>query len=165
MLSLCELPRSTFQSWIKAGLDIEEPDGAYGLSQVLSVAILVAARKYLGLEELVGAWRAANGSGAANQMLTAARGLGKGDRFDLVVEPAHGSIAIARTNSELVKAVRHPGAPRAVVVLDLAERILLVNASFKRMAGYEPRPVEKRRGRPRRRHVEVDGRSLRGGSA
>jgi hypothetical protein len=156
MFNLCELPRSTFQSWVKAGLDIEDPGGAYGLADVLAILLLVHARRYLGLEEMAGAWRELGREGAIGTMIRAACDLEEGERFDLVLEPEHGSILVARSNPELVNAVRHPGAPRPVVVLDLSEAIQLVKKSFMRLANRSPRPREKRRGRPRRKAAEVE---------
>jgi hypothetical protein len=154
MLSLCKLARSTFQSWVKAGLDIEDEGGAYGLSKVLAVALLVEARRHLGLEELLGAWWELARSDDLSAILGAARRLEKGERFDLVIEPEHASIALARSDVELVAAVRHPGAPRSVVVVDLSDRTLLVKESFFRLASRAPRPEKKRRGRPRRKEAE-----------
>lgn len=155
MFSLCELPRSTFQSWVKAGLDIQDPGGAYGLDDVLEIALLVQARRYLGLEELAGGWRQLTRSGVVGEIVTAARELKEGERFDLVLEPEHASIVAAGNNDELINAVRHPGAPRPVVVLTVSEEIQLIKESFARLAKTAPRPTEKRRGRPRRQSADV----------
>jgi hypothetical protein len=162
MFSLCELPRSTFQSWVKAGLDIQDPGGAYGLADVLAISILVHARRHLGLEEMVSAWRDLALTGGAGEIIAAARAAEEGERLDLVLEPEHASIAVARSNDELVAAVRHPGAPRPVIVIDLADAIQLVKESFRRLAKTAPRPSEKRRGRPRRQPAGVEALPTRG---
>lgn len=155
MFSLCELPRSTFQSWVKAGLDIQDSGGAYDLDDVLEIAVLVQARRYLGLDELVGGWRQLTRSGAAKEIVAAARELKEGEQFDLVLEPEHASIVAAGNAEELIDAVRHPGAPRPVVVLAVSEEIQLVKESFARLAKTAPRPTKKRRGRPRRQGADV----------
>ncbi len=155
MFSLCELPRSTFQSWVKAGFDIQDPGGAYGLDDVLEIALLVQARRYLGLEELAGGWRQLTRSGVAGEIVVAARELKEGEQFDLVLEPEHASIVAAGNNDELIDAVRHPGAPRPVVVLAVSGEIQLIKESFARLAKTAPRPAEKRRGRPRRQSADV----------
>jgi hypothetical protein len=155
MFSLSGLPRSTFQSWIKAGLDIQDPGGAYSLDDVLEIALLVQARRYLGLEELVSGWRQLTRSGAANAIVAAARGMQQGEQLDLVIEPDHAAIVAARNNEELIAAVRHPGAPRPVVVLTVSEEIQLVKEAFARLAKTAPRPTEKSRGRPRRQGADV----------
>jgi hypothetical protein len=149
MLGLCDLPRSTRQSWERAGLNVGDAGGAYGEGAVLEIALLVMIREHLGLEEMIGAWRDLTSSGTAAEIINRARHLRERDRFDLVLEPEHAGIRVARTNAELAAAVRHPGAPRPVVVVDIAERIRLVRDSFRRLAVHEPRPQVKRPGRPR----------------
>jgi hypothetical protein len=161
MLGLCDLPRSTFQSWLKAGLDLADPGGAYGLAETLEVAVLVQARRHLGLEEMAGAWRSAIRSGRRDEIVRRAVALEEGGRLDLVVQPQHASLAVADTDAELVRAVRHPTAPRPVVVLDVAAPLMLVKEGFEGMATAGSRPSERRRGRPRRQPAEV--RTLRTG--
>jgi hypothetical protein len=149
MLGLCGLPRSTRQSWERAGLNVGDAGGAYGEGAVLEIALLVIIREHLGLDEIIGAWRDLTSSGVAAELINHARCLREQDRFDLVLEPEHAGIRVARTNAELVAAVRHPGAPRPVVVVDIAERIRLVRESFRRLATHGSRPQVKRPGRPR----------------
>jgi hypothetical protein len=59
--------------------------------------------------------------------------------------------------------VRHPGAPRPVVVLDIAERICHIRDSFRRLANFGPRPQVKRPGRPSRAAAKV--RTIHGGAS
>jgi hypothetical protein len=148
-LELCELTRSSFNSWKTAGIDIEPEGGAYGLAQVVPLLLLVAARSYLPPKEMVGAWRDLKGSGEIDEIVNAARGLKEGGRFDLVIEPAHAALRVARSDSALLDAVRHPGAPRPVVVLDLAERVRQTVGAFNRIANRTTPPAERSRGRPR----------------
>jgi hypothetical protein len=155
MLGLCGLPRSTRQSWERAGLDIGDVGGAYGEGAVLEIALLVIIREHLGLEEMVSAWRELSNSGAAADLINQARCLHDKDRFDLILEPDHAGIRAASTNGQLVAAVRHPGAPRPVVVVDIADRIRLVRDSFRRLATHEPRPQVKRPGRPRSKVTQI----------
>lgn len=155
MLGLCGLPRSTRQSWERAGLNVGDAGGAYGEGAVLEIALLVIIREHLGLEEMVSAWRDLSNSGAAVELINQARGLRDKDRFDLVLEPDHAGIGVARTNGQLVAAVRHPGAPRPVVVVDIADRMRLVRNSFRRLATHEPRPQVKRPGRPRSKVTQI----------
>jgi hypothetical protein len=155
MLGLCDLPRSTFQSWLKAGLDLADPGGAYGLAETLEIAVLVHARRHLGLEEMAGAWKSATRSGRREEIVRRAVALEEGDRFDLVIQPQHASLVVAESDAELVRAVRHPTAPRPVVVLDIADSLLLVKEGFEGLATVGSRPSETRRGRPRRQAADV----------
>lgn len=148
-LELCEITRSSFNSWRSAGIDIEPEGGAYRLAQIVPLLLLVAARSYLPPKEMVGAWRDLKGSGELEEIVSAARGIEAGDRFDLVVEPGHAALRVARSESALLDAVRHPGAPRPVVVLDLAERVRQAVGAFNRLANRTPPPAERSRGRPR----------------
>jgi hypothetical protein len=45
--------------------------------------------------------------------------------------------------------VRHPGAPRSVVVLDVSERLLLAMQAFHRFSKSSKRPTARRPGRPK----------------
>jgi hypothetical protein len=81
--------------------------------------------------------------------------LDQGDRFDLVVEPDFGGICVATDDADLVEAVRHPGAPRAVFVIPLAEKLVLIRDAFRRFATAAKRPTERKVGRPARRRVDI----------
>jgi hypothetical protein len=129
-------------------LNVGDAGGAYGEGAVLEIAVLVAIRNYLGLDEMVGAWRHFVSSGHAAELVNHARRLDSKGRLDLILEPNHAGIRFARTNPELVRAVRHPGAPRPVVVIDIAEWMRLVRESFRRIATTASRPQTKRPGRP-----------------
>jgi hypothetical protein len=149
MLSLCRLSRSTFQSWRRSGLDLPGTGGAYGLNEVLTLTILVAVRDFLAPKEMVAAWRHLVRSGREEEILSSARGLERGDRFDLVIEPELASLELARSDEELVAAVRHPTYPREFVVVDGAERVYTVVDAFSRLGNETPRPRQKGPGRPR----------------
>src|SRR4051794_39550613 len=116
MLSLCELPRSTFHSWERAGLLVRDPGGAYDERAVVEIALLASLREHFSLEDLVNAWGAHRQAGAVDSFIRRAFELQPGGQYDLVVEPQYAGITVAAEEAELVAAVRHPGAPRAVLV-------------------------------------------------
>lgn len=154
MLELCSLSRSTFQSWRKAGLDIGEESGgyksgAYGLNEAITLAILVSIREFLPTREMVLVWQRLVATGEAPKLTNAARNLKKGSRFDLVVEPRHAALTLAQTEEALVEAVRHPGDPRPVVVIDASERIYTVVRTFGLIGNRAPPPKKRTAGRPR----------------
>ena len=97
---------------------------------------------------MVGAWRAFDSSGTREGVVNYARGLETGNRFDLVVEPDHAALRIARDDAELFDGVRHPGSPRPVIVLDLADDRAVVG-TFNRIANRTKPPSERSPGRPR----------------
>lgn len=150
MLSVCGLPRSTFQSWGRNGLELANAQGAYGLYEVIGVALLVEMRRYVGVEDLVAVWDDLGAGDSLPALVAKARALQLGDRLDVILEPEHGRATIACGDSELAAAVRHPSAPRPIIVLDVAERVAHVTATFHRLAKNAPRPQEKRPGRPKR---------------
>jgi hypothetical protein len=161
MLSLTGLPRSTFSSWTDDGFLQADPGAAYDLEGVLEIALLVEIRKFLG-DHTVPAWNYLRDSDRDAEMVEAAAALERGGRFDLVFEPDHSGIAMARDDESLATAVRHPGAPRPVIVVDVADRLLLVREGFQKSRSTRPRPSTRRAGRPRRR-AEV--RVLHGGAS
>jgi len=160
-IDLCELTRSSFNSWQNAGIDLAPENGAYGLRQIVPLVLLVAARSYLPPKEMVGAWLEMENSGEMEGLVNAARSLEQGDRFDLVVEPAHAKLHVAQTEVELLDAVRQPGAPKPVIVLDLADRIRTVVSTFNRIANRTAPPVERSPGRPRSAERGSNVRALR----
>lgn len=161
-LALCRLSRSTSNSWKKSGLDLISDRAAYGLTEVIGLALLVTAREYLPPKELVNAWRVFSASPAGAAALNAARNLEAGERFDLVVEPEHAGFLVARSDAELLEAVSTPMAPRPVVVLDVSARIKQVVDTFNRLANRTKPPAERAPGRPR--NTERDNvRALHGG--
>jgi hypothetical protein len=149
MLSICGLPRSSFQGWNRAGLGLLDSGGAYGLREAVAISLLVAARDQMGVEELVAAWRAFDGSGEADELVRAVRGAEKGDRFDLVVAPVGGSMTVVRNDDELVRAVRDPEVPTAFAVIDVSARLRAVRDSFGRYQKQTKRPQKRRPGRPK----------------
>jgi hypothetical protein len=151
MLTLVELPRSTFLGWTKEPGFVEADLGAaYGLDEVLEMALLTKVRKYLG-DDTISAWKHLRRKGTAAEMVGAARALEAEDRFDLVLEPEHGGICMVRSDKELIAAVKVAGAPRPVIVLDVADWLRLVKAGFERKRSTAARPLERRAGRPRRK--------------
>jgi hypothetical protein len=160
-LGLCRLSRSTLNSWKKSGLELASERAAYGLSEVIGLALLVAAREYLPPKELVNAWRSFSDSPTGIAAVNAARDLEPGARFDLIVEPEHAGFQVARNETELLEAVSTPMAPRPVVVLDLSARIRQIVDTFHRIANSTKPPSERSPGRPR--NAERDNvRTLRG---
>jgi hypothetical protein len=149
MLSICGLPRSTFQGWNRAGLGLVDAGGAYGLRQVVAISLLVAARDHMGAEELVAAWGEFDRSGAADELLEAVREAEKGDRFDLLVAPTSGAMLVVRDDEELVRALRHPEVPTTFAVIDVSGRLRAVRDSFARFQKTTKRPQKRRPGRPK----------------
>jgi hypothetical protein len=151
MLALCGLPRSTFQSWDRSGLFVRDPGGAYSEAAVLEIALLSALREHFSTEDLSRTWKSLRQDGAVERLVAAASRVEANARFDLVLEPQYGGIALARDDSELLTAVRHPAAPRAFLVLSLGERLQLVRQGFDRISTNERRPSERKVGRPAQR--------------
>jgi hypothetical protein len=149
MLSICALPRSTFQGWNRNGLGLVDAGGAYGLREVLAVSLLTAARDHMAAEELVAAWGAFEESGQADQLVEAVRGMEKGDRFDLVVAAASGSMTVVRDDGGLVEAVRDPEVPTTFTVIEVGARLRLARDAFGRFQKGSKRPQKRRPGRPR----------------
>jgi hypothetical protein len=155
MLDLCDLPRSTFQGWTRAGLFERDPGGAYGEGAVLELVLIACLRHYFSVDELSIRWPRLRQEGRVLAFVSRARELHEGNRYDVVIEPKHGGISLAGDDAELVKAVRHPGAPRPVVVVDLAPKMLLARDSFRASAPTGRRPSERKVGRPIRRGADV----------
>ena len=155
MLELCGLPRSTFHGWVKSGLVERDPGGAYGEGAVLEIVFIGALRDYFSVDELSLRWPRLRADGRVERFVACARRLRDRGRYDVVVEPQHGAISLAVSNAELIKAVRHPGAPRAVVVIDLAPRMLLARAGCRAWGVTGRRPNKRKVGRPARQPAEV----------
>lgn len=148
VLKVCELSRSTLQSWIRSGLDLAV-DAAYDLPALVALVLLVETRKFLTPKEMVEAWQALSREGVAERIVESAKRLEDGDRFDLVIDINHASLRIAESDADLMAAVRHSRRPRPVVVLDMAEPVLLAVKYFNDHANPTPRPERKGPGRPR----------------
>lgn len=151
MLALTGLPRSTFQAWRRA--KFVEPLPAYGEGDVLEMAIAAELRRHLRPDEATRAWAALRESGDLDAFVNVARRLEEGDRFDLVIEPNHLGVTLATDDASLVAAVRHPTAPRPVVVVALAEQLRHIRDSVRRTGITAARPKERRPGRPSRHAV------------
>jgi hypothetical protein len=155
MLELCGVPRSTFLGWVKSGMVDQDPAGAYTEEEMLEIVLLSGLRDQLSVQDLATLWPQLRAGNRVAEFLGRARSLGPADRFDLVVEPTHGNVTATGTDEELATAVRRPGPPRPVVVLDLASRLLLAREDFSRWARRGKRPQGRRVGRPTRRVAEV----------
>lgn len=153
MLGICSLPRSTFQGWNRLGLGLAHPGGAYGLREVLGISLLAAARDHAGAEELVVSWTAFNESGQADELVEAVRGMGKGDRFELVLAPVRGLMTVARDDEQLVRAVRDVETPTAFVVIDVSAKLHAARDDFERFQKTIKRPQTRRPGRPKKDQV------------
>lgn len=149
LLAICRLSRSTFQSWQRSGLSIARDSGAYDLTSVITLTVLVAIRDFLAPKDMVATWRHLVASGRAAEIVDAARHLRKGDRFDLIVEPESGALELAQSESELLNVVRYPAYPRPVVVVDAGSRMLTNVQAFSRKRNPTSPPTRKRPGRPR----------------
>ena len=155
MLELCELARSTFHGWARAGLVERDPGGTYGEGAVLELVLIAALRDHFSIDELLVRWPRLRHDGSVEEFVTRARKLRAGGRYDVIVEPKHGGITVAGDDVELVAAVRHPGAPRAVVVIDLAPKLLLALRSFRDWAVTGRRPSQRKVGRPARQSAAI----------
>lgn len=156
MLAINELPRSTFQGWTKAGLVERDPGGAYTLDTVLEMTLIAALRDHFSVDELTIRWPRLRNDGHVTDFVSRARNLGDGDRYDLAVEVNHGGISVATDDAELARAVRGPGAPRLMVVLEIAGRLRVVRDGFDAWAIAGRRPTKRKVGRPpSRRAAEV----------
>ncbi len=133
MLALCPLPRSVINSWKRAGIDLTNEAGAYGLEETISALLLGAAREHIKPKEMAEAWREFVNSGAHGDAVLRARKIDRCDRFDLIVDPRHATFQVATNDAELIDAVCHPGWPRPVVVVDAFEAISEVVGTFHRI--------------------------------
>lgn len=160
--SLTGVARTTFQSWTRAGIVDQDPGGAYGEGAVLEIALVGALREHFSVDELATRWSRLRSQGDVNRFLARARQLDSSERFDLVVEPELGGISVAADDEALVRAVRHEHAPRAVVVIPMAERLTSVRDSFRGWSTTAKRPTQRKRGRPARRRADL--KPVRGGA-
>jgi hypothetical protein len=156
LLTLTNTPRSTFRGWTKAGTFEQAADGAYGEGEVIELALLAELRNHLTTDDLASAWSEFSRSGELEQVVNWVRRMQPGNRLDLVVEPRHAGLTWARDDPALVAAVRHPMAPRPVVVVDVAERLVHIRDSFRRTASRTPRPAKRSAGRPSRAATRRD---------
>jgi hypothetical protein len=149
MLGLCRLPRSVLNSWKRAGIDLVNDAGAYGLSETISVLLLGAAREHIKPKEMAEAWRELIGSGGRDQIVQKARQIDDCERFDLIVDARHATLLVATTDAELIDAVCHTNWPRPVVVVDVAEGVADVVGAFNKVGNTTTRPQKRQAGRPR----------------
>jgi hypothetical protein len=158
MLEVVDLPRSTFQGWVSAGLVDRDPGAAYPLAVTLELVLLGALREMLSVEELKIRWAKLQRSRRVEDFVRRAQTLAAEDekedagaapdRYDLVVEIKHGGVSIATDDAELAAAVRYPGAPRPVVVLDLVPRLRNALDGFDAWSIVGRRPTTRKVGRP-----------------
>lgn len=150
MLGLCRLPRSVINSWKRAGIDLANEAGAYGLEETISVLLLGAAREHIKPKEMAEAWREFVNSGARQSTVLKARERNEDDRFDLIVDPRHATVQVATSDAQLIDAVCHPGWPRPVVVVDVSEAVSEVVRAFNKIGNPKTmKPEKKKPGRPR----------------
>lgn len=148
VLKLCELSRSTLQSWMRGGLDLAV-DTAYDLRALVALVLLAETRNFLAPKEMIEAWGALARRGDDADLVDAARNLEPGQRFDLIIDITYASLRVVQTETDLTGAVVHPRRPRPVVVLDMAEPVLLAVEYFQAHANRTPVPAKKGPGRPR----------------
>lgn len=148
-LQLCGVARSTWQTWIRQGLVDVGHGGTFSESDVLAVVFVAALRGYGTPSEALKIWRALQQTGAAHDFVERARKLDESSRLDLVIEPDNGRANVAGDSRALVQAVRHPEAPRRVIVVPLAEELRRVRDGFRALANVGPPAATRRRGRPR----------------
>lgn len=148
VLRLAELSRSTLRSWAQADLKFAA-GAAYDLKALVAIVLLAKCRSYLSPKEMAGAWRRVARTGAEAAILEAAKELEQGGRFDLIVDPQYASLTIARSDAELAQAVRRPSAPRAMIVVDVAEPVFAAVEHFTDHANKGSQPTRKAPGRPR----------------
>jgi hypothetical protein len=148
-LALCGMKRPTWTGWGEHGIVARPSDGAYDLHDVIRVALVSELRKVLGVDDMAAAWRGMTSDGVADEVIRLATTVQEDDRLDLVVEPASGRVQLATDDQELAQAVRHPTAPRAVIVISPAAELHRVVGGFANRALSADRPSVRRRGRPR----------------
>jgi hypothetical protein len=148
-LALCGIKRPTWTGWSDQGIVARPSDGAYGLDDVIRVALLSALRAVLGVDDMAAAWRGMTSGGIADEVIQLAPTIEEDDRLDLVIEPESGRVQLAKDDRALAQAVRHPLAPRAVIVISPAAELHRVVAGFANRARSGPRPKARRRGRPK----------------
>jgi hypothetical protein len=148
-LDLCGIKRPTWIAWSEQGFVARPDNGAYGLEDVVGVALVSQLRRALPVEDMTAAWRAIVKSGIADEVAKRAPTLREEDRLDLVIEPASGRVALATDDIELAQAVRHPSAPRAVIVISPGSELCRVVDGFTNRALSTEPPTQRRRGRPR----------------
>jgi hypothetical protein len=146
--ALCGIARPTWKSWVRAGLIEEDPGGSYDERQVLGVALIATLREHLGPHQTRTALQALARDGRWNDLLDRSRELADGGRFDLVLEPHSLIVRLATDDAALIAAVRHPGDPRPVVVLPVADRLRRIRDGFRTMALTGERPRARKPGRP-----------------
>jgi hypothetical protein len=152
---LCGLSRPGWKSWARIGLIEEDPGGVYDERQVLEIALAASLRDHLSPADARAAQQALKRDGHWSEMLTRAQRLQPGDSFDLVIEPRFCAVELAIDDDDLVRAVRHAGEPRLVLVVVLAERLLRIRDGFRRVARPRERPRERKRGRPPQELADV----------
>jgi hypothetical protein len=148
-LHLCGVKRATWAGWGKQGVVDRPEDGAYGLDDVLRVALAAEVRKVVGTDDMAAALRGLDAGGVVEEIFKSARDLKETDQLDLVIEPESGHVTLVKDNEALAGAVRHPSAPRRVIVVSPASELCRVIEGFANRAKGGVRPAARRPGRPR----------------
>ncbi len=148
-IELCRMKRQTWTTWADQGIVTRPANGAYGFGDVIRLALVSELRKILPVEDMAAAWRGISADGIADEIVELAGTLREDDRLDLVIEPESGRVVLATDDNALAQAVRHPTAPRPVIVISPAAELCRVAIGFSNRALSTPRPDARRRGRPR----------------
>jgi hypothetical protein len=153
-LDLCDVPRATWASWERHGFVARPENGAYGLADVIRIALVAQLRKHLQVDDVAAAMRGLEREGDFGKLVELAQNINEGDRLDLIIEPNTAKVKVACDDWTLVQAVRHPTAPRAVIVVSPADELYRIVAGFKNRSLLVAPPSIRRRGR-RRMGAEV----------
>lgn len=154
MTELCDLARSTWQSWVRERLFDLPADGLFGLEICLEVALAAAVRTQFSLAETRRVWGSARESGAAQLLVRRAREQDPVERFDLVIDMKHGAIAVATDDASVGRAIRQDGLAQTVCVVPVAAKLQSVKEGFAAF-GEDRVPGANRAGRPRKVSTNV----------
>lgn len=154
MTELCDLARSTWQSWVRERLFEVPADGFFGLEMCLEVALAAAVRTQFSLAETRRVWSSVRESGAAQLLVRRAREQDPIERFDLVIDMKHGVIAVATDDASVGRAIRQDGLPQTVCVVPVATKLQSVKEGFATF-GEDRVPGASRAGRPRKVSTNV----------
>jgi hypothetical protein len=128
---------------------VRPANGAYLLPDVVRIALVAQLRKYLPIDDVGAALRGLERDGVLAEIVKLAEKIDEQATFDLVIEQATANVSLVLDDEALVAAVRHPTAPRAVIVISPGDELRRVVAGFRNRSSSGPLPTERRRGRPR----------------
>ena len=155
LVSLVDVPRSTYASWAAEGL-LERPDsGAYTETHVVEALLLHAVRARLPLAAARNAARRLRSDGLVAEITDRFREPTASAHLDLVIESDIGAVSVCFDDADLLQAVRHPTRPRTFTVVPLADDIARAMTGFDNNAERGSPPTKRSRGRPRTRAASV----------